>query len=310
MEPIRFEPIYQERVWGGRRLETALGRRLRTAAPVGESWEVVDRPEAQSVVASGTGRGGTLHDLWTAKRAAVFGTRAPDTSRFPVLVKLLDAADKLSLQAHPPADKAGAMGGEPKTEMWYLLDAAPGAELFAGLRRGVTRETFAKALRAGPGVADCFHRIPVRTGDCMFVPSGRVHAIGAGCLIAEIQQNSDTTYRVYDWDRKGLDGKPRALHREESLAAIDFEDFEPGLQPCGADPLVKCPWFTVRSHKVEQRRELGAGETFTLVLVTEGTARVAGEPAGRGDWVLVPAEAGEFYVEAEAGPCAILSVGW
>ena len=127
-----------------------------------------------------------------------------------------------------PASKAAELKGEPKTEMWFIADAAPGAELFVGLKRGVTRAEFEKKIADG-SVAECFHRVPVRAGDTMFLPSGRVHAIGAGLVIFEIQQNSDTTYRVFDWNRIGLDGKPRELHVAQSLASIDFNDFEPKL---------------------------------------------------------------------------------
>src|SRR5208282_2442170 len=128
--------------------------------------------------------------------------------RFPLLVKILDAQEKLSLQVHPPAPLAAKLGGEPKTEMWYIAAAKPGAELYAGLKRGVTRRQFEQAIRDAT-VAECFHRLQVRAGDALFLPSGRVHALGAGLVVFEIQQNSDTTYRVFDWDRVGLDGKPR-----------------------------------------------------------------------------------------------------
>jgi mannose-6-phosphate isomerase len=156
--------------------------------------------------------------------------RASAGDRFPILCKILDAREKLSLQVHPPAfDSAqGKPPGEPKTEMWYIAAADPGAELFVGLKRGITRAAFEASIGSGR-VADCFHRIAVRAGDTMFLPSGRVHAIGAGLVIFEIQQNSDTTFRVHDWDRLGLDGKPRELHVAESLASIDFADIEPAL---------------------------------------------------------------------------------
>ena len=149
-------------------------------------------------------------------------------NRFPLLCKILDAREKLSLQVHPPANKAAELGGEPKTEMWFIADAAPGAELYVGLKRGVTRAEFEKKIRtaAWPNV---FIAFPCSAGDAMFLPSGRVHAIGAGLVIFEIQQNSDTTYRVFDWNRVGLDGKPRELHVAQSLASIDFNDFEPKL---------------------------------------------------------------------------------
>jgi len=160
----------------------------------------------------------------------LLGPARSQAGRFPLLIKILDAREKLSLQVHPPARVAAQLGGEPKTEMWYIADAAPGAELYVGLRRGVTRAEFERRLTEGT-VADCFHRVRVKPGDVMFLPSGRVHAIGAGIVIVEVQQNSDTTYRVFDWNRPGLDGKPRQLHVTQSLQCIDFEDFEPALTP-------------------------------------------------------------------------------
>ncbi len=156
--------------------------------------------------------------------AELLGRKTGNSEPFPLLIKLLDARETLSLQVHPPAAKAKELGGEPKTEMWYVAAAEPRSELFVGLKRGVTREQFEAQLAAGT-VAECFHRVPVTAGDAMFLPSGRVHALGGGLVIFEIQQNSDTTYRVFDWNRVGLDGKPRELHVPQSLASIDFQDF-------------------------------------------------------------------------------------
>jgi mannose-6-phosphate isomerase len=189
---------------------------------------VSDRPGDVSVIANGPLAGQTLRWLMENHARELLGPAHDGATAFPLLVKILDAQDKLSLQVHPPASKAATLGGEPKTEMWYIVDAAPGAELFVGLRRGVTREEFERKIAAGE-VADCFHRHAVKAGDTMFLPSGRVHAIGAGNVIFEVQQNSDTTYRVFDWNRVGLDGKPRELHVAQSLESIDFNDFEPPL---------------------------------------------------------------------------------
>ncbi len=283
-EPIRFHPIHQTRVWGGRRMQTLLGQTLPdTTNPYGEAWSVSDRPEAQSTTANGM----TLHELWTHHRAAVFGAGAPDSERFPLLMKILDACDDLSIQVHPPADKAVELNGEPKTEMWFIAHADPGAKIYAGLKEGVTRMDFEAALENGT-LAEVVHVIEARTGDCLFIPSGRIHAIGAGLLIYEIQQNSDTTYRVFDWNRVGLDGQPRALHVQESLESIDFTDFEPGVQTIEADgTLVKCEFFDVRL-----RREAGAvgttGECVTLAVVG-GAIRVGGVTLNAGDFALLPA---------------------
>ena len=227
--PLTFQPIFKERVWGGRELETLYGKKLPPGKCIGESWEISDRPDDESIVANGKFAGKNLHWLMENHCVELLGEAKPaNGNRFPLLVKILDARDKLSLQVHPPASKAAELKGEPKTEMWFIAAAAPGAELFVGLKRGVTRAEFEKKISDG-SVAECFHRVPVRAGDTMFLPSGRVHAIGAGLVIFEIQQNSDTTYRVFDWNRGGLDGKPRELHVAQSLASIDFNDFEPKL---------------------------------------------------------------------------------
>jgi mannose-6-phosphate isomerase len=227
--PLTFHPIFKERVWGGREMERLYGKKLPSGTPIGESWEISDRPGDASVIANGPLAGKNLRWLMENHRAELLGGAKPaNENRFPLLCKILDAREKLSLQVHPPAHKAAGLGGEPKTEMWFIADAAPGAELFVGLKRGVTRAEFEEEIKTGE-VAECFHRVPVRAGDAMFLPSGRVHAIGAGLVIFEIQQNSDTTYRVFDWNRVGLDGKPRELHVAQSLASIDFHDFEPAL---------------------------------------------------------------------------------
>ena len=229
MAVLVFAPIAMERVWGGRLLETHFHRSLPdVSAPYGESWEIVDREEAQSVVRDGPHAGKTLHQLWQGQREEIFGVGLPDSKRFPLLVKILDAREDLSIQVHPPAALAAELGGEPKTEMWYIAGAQAQSRLVVGLRSGVTRESFATAIHKGT-VADLVHEIPVQAGDSIFIPSGRLHAIGAGLLIFEIQQNSDTTYRVFEWNRLGLDGKARDLHIEESLASIDFSDCEPTL---------------------------------------------------------------------------------
>src|SRR2546427_2716808 len=226
--PLTFHPLLKERVWGGRKLAEIYHKPLPPGVPIGESWEISDRPGDVSIIANGPLAGKDLHWLVENHATELLGAAQTQQGRFPLLIKILDAEEKLSLQVHPPPAKAAELGGEPKTEMWYIADAAPGAELYVGLRRGMTRAEFERKIQAGT-VAECFHRIPVKAGDVMFLPSGRVHAIGAGLVIFEIQQNSDTTYRVFDWNRRGVDRKPRQLHIPESLASINFQDFEPPL---------------------------------------------------------------------------------
>lgn len=300
---LHFSPLYQTRVWGGRRLETVLGRTLPDDRPFGEAWELVDREREQSVVASGPWAGTTLHALWADHRAAVFGRAhaSAGAARFPLLIKILDCVDDLSIQVHPPAAVAPSLGGEPKTEMWYVAHADPGAHIYAGLRAGVTRTSFERALADG-SVASQVHRIEARTGDSLFVPSGRLHALGAGLLIYEIQQSSDTTYRVFDWNRLGLDGRPRELHVPQSLACIDFDDLEPALDRTDG-VLAASAFFRVSRVRTGHRADPDAcrlvmpisttswaGETLAPGQLTlcpaafvAGTAAAAGEPDG--EWL-------------------------
>ena len=228
--PLTFHPIFKERVWGGRNLARLYAKELPPGVRIGESWEISDLRGDVSVVSNGPLAGRDLRWLMEHHGQDLLAGANLSKGRFPLLVKLLDAQDRLSLQVHPPADRAAELGGEPKTELWWIADAASGAELYVGLRRGVTRSVFERKIADGT-VADCFHRIPVNAGDAMFLPSGRVHAIGAGLVIYEFQQNSDTTYRVFDWNRPGLDGRPRELHVAQSLASVNFGDFEPSLIP-------------------------------------------------------------------------------
>ena len=285
-QPLVFRPLYMERIWGGRRLAEKFGRPLPDGAPIGESWELVDREDAQSVVENGPLAGKTLHELWTTLREPIFGSVA-DSPRFPLLAKILDARETLSVQVHPPASMAGELKGEPKTEMWFLLDSEPDAELFAGFRSGTTREKFEIALEEGR-TADLLHRLPVHAGDAIFIPSGRCHAIGAGCFIVEMQQNSDTTYRVFDWNRVGLDGKPRPLHLRESLLSIDFTDHEPSLAQREGESVVRCEYFKVEHWDLEHTRtDTSAGcAIFTLL---SGALTCGGFTFKAGDFFLLPA---------------------
>jgi mannose-6-phosphate isomerase len=287
-EPIVFEPLFMERVWGGRRLESLFGKALPSGRPVGESWEIVDRENAQSIVRNGPLKGKCLHELWTEHRAEVFGESMPEIPRFPLLFKLLDARERLSVQVHPAARIAAELHGEPKTEMWFIVENDGDGEIFAGLRHGVTSEEFERALKAGT-VEGKIHRVPVKSGDVIFIPSGRIHAIGAGNVIVEVQQNSDTTYRVFDWNRLGLDGRLREVHIAESLRAIDFEDFEPGLAESKGEVLVECDYFKVERWSLEDQREAAPKGSFALITCLEGCVECGGLEFKPGDFFLVPA---------------------
>jgi mannose-6-phosphate isomerase len=273
-EALQFQPIYQERVWGGRRLETFLSRALPPGPPIGESWELVDRPEAQSRVAGGSLAGRTLREVIAAHAAAVMGPGWDPAAPFPLLVKWLDCSERLSLQVHPPRDVAPALGGEPKTENWYVAQAAPGAALYVGLKPATGRDAFARAL-ADNSAGDLVNRIPVAAGDSVLVHSGQVHAIDAGNLILEIQQNSDTTYRLYDWGRVGLDGKPRQLHVEQSLQSIRWAEPPPRLVHSAptSGVIAECEEFRIRREVLERGESLrfAAGEQPRLLSVAAGS---------------------------------------
>jgi mannose-6-phosphate isomerase len=316
--PLRFTPLYYEKVWGGRRLETLMGRTL-PAGPIGESWEVADHPHGKSVVANGPLEGRTLHDLVEAHGADLVGTRVP-AGPFPLLVKYIDADDALSVQVHPGDAYAREHAGEQgKTEMWYVLHADPEACLIAGLEPGVTKEEFARAL-AGGNPAALLHRASVRTGDSIFIPAGRIHAIMPGLLILEIQQNSDTTYRLYDWDRLGLDGKPRALHVEQAMAVTDWQDYapEPGIVRAMDEGhnrvtvLAECPYFIVEKYDLAEARPFPADAgSFRIVNVVAGAGTLhwshGVEPLAAGDTLLLPAALAAWTLEPDHAMSVVVS---
>ncbi len=307
--PFIFTPHFKERVWGGRNIERLYGKPLPPRQVIGESWEITDRPEGVSVIANGPLAGKTLRWLMEQHAAELLGAERTGVKTFPLLVKILDAQDKLSLQVHPPAAKAKELKGEPKTEMWFIADATPSADLFVGLKRGVTRADFERKVRDG-SVGECFHHIPVKAGDTMFLPSGRVHAIGAGNVIFEIQQNSDTTYRVFDWNRLGLDGQPRELHVEQSLASIDFEDFEPSLvsskysqnETFAVRYLVDDALFRANAWQIKRGQRFYVSNKLPQIFgVVSGRLTISANGVGvalkPGDFCLVPASVGRISLE-------------
>ena len=301
-EPIVFQPFYMERVWGGRSLETVFHRSLPGDQPFGESWELVDRPEVCSQVASGSLAGKSLEDLWNHHRDSIFGEAYSGfEGPFPILVKILDARDRLSIQVHPPAEKAEALGGEPKTEMWYVARADPDAKLYIGLKKGTTKETFRAAIDKGT-TEEAVHVLKPKAGDHILIQSGRLHAIGAGLLLFEIQQNSDTTYRVFDWNRPGLDGKPRDLHIDESMQCIDFSDMEPEFDKRNGECLATCPWFHVEELSISNgdTRAANDGDRFSHIIVVNGRIRCGSSEFREGDSFLMPVGSPGLRAESDA----------
>jgi mannose-6-phosphate isomerase len=301
--PLRFHPFLRPMVWGGRRLATMLGKSLPAGEPYGEAWEVSDHPLHRSVVAAGPLAGVSLRDLMAERRAALLGPAVGCYDTFPWLIKLLDAADWLSVQVHPDERSVRELwpGEGSKTEAWFIVHAAPGSRIYAGLRPGVAQPDLRAALEAGT-VADCLHSFEPRPGDCVFLPAGTVHAVGGGVLIAEVQQTSDATFRLFDWNRRDAQGRSRKLHVKEALACIDWArgpvqpvrvpDFPHGDAPRRV-PLVRCPYFAL--EYVQQRQPFACGGDGRLhaLLVLRGGGRLrtaAGEDELRvGQTWLLPA---------------------
>ena len=305
-EPIVFEPLFMERIWGGRRLQSLFGKPLPLDVRIGESWEIVDRPEAQSVVTTGPLRGRTLHDLWRNHRSEIFG-EMPDSDRFPLMIKILDATEKLSLQVHPPADIAAELGGEPKSEFWYIVDALPSAELYVGLNSHSSRAMVENALQSGD-VEEHVHRIAVHPGDAIFLPSGRLHAIGAGNVLVEIQQNSDTTYRVFDWNRLDAEGRARDLHIEESLRSIDFDDYEAELISPAGESLVRHSLFEVEKWNLSAERVVSPLGKLAIIGCLSGQIDCAGTTLRPGEFLLVPSSLKNRTLRALEAKSSLLRV--
>jgi mannose-6-phosphate isomerase len=313
--PLRFRPLLRRYIWGGRKLGESLGKPLGEGDDYAESWEVCDRGVDQSVVAHGPLAGTTLHELVTQRGPELLGDDHP-RPRFPLLFKFLDARRTLSVQVHP--DDARAARLDPpdlgKTEAWVVLAAEPGSIIYAGLKRGFDRALLEREVARGTCEL-CLHRFEPRVGDCVFLRAGTVHALGAGLLVAEIQQASDTTFRLFDWNRLGADGKPRPLHVAAALDAIDYD-----LGPVDARPptaterphvsrLVECDKFVLDRWQFDAPQEAGDGARCHIVAVLSGTVHVAGDTAGgalrAGDTLLLPAAVGPVRLTPNA-PAVLL----
>lgn len=281
-------------VWGGRALETALHKRLPTAEPYGESWEVSDHASHRSVVAEGPRQGTTLRQLMEHERDALLGPAAQQFTIFPWLFKFLDARDWLSVQVHPDATAVKTLwpGEGSKTEAWYVIDAQPESRIYAGLLPGIGPEQLRRAVGDGRA-AECLHSFVPKAGDCLFLPAGTVHAVGGGVLMAEIQETSDATFRLFDWNRVDAEGKSRKLHIDESFAAIhwDYGPVEPrrvrATAP-GRVTLVSCDRFLLEHVYEEAAPTFGGSGKLQSVIVLEGHARwPSGETMTAGQvWVL------------------------
>ena len=315
MTPIFFTPLYKERVWGGVNLAHKLKRKLPSDKIIGESWELVDRQEDQSIIREGQYQGLTLRTALEKHAMDIMGPKYNPNRPFPILIKWLDCQDRLSLQVHPPANIAQQLKGEAKSEVWYIADTNNNAQLMLGLKAGVNQEAFEHALLDNT-LESLIHTCSVKTGDAIFVWSGRIHAIGSGNLILEIQQNSDTTYRVYDWGRVGLDGKPRDLHIQKSMASIDFNDYEP--EPLrntqDGDIIADCEAFRIRKETFKNKKNLTFSDKSPAVLVSVVKGEIIITSSQKdtlymGDTVLLP-HRGEFSISGSAEAEILLTDGF
>lgn len=291
--PFKLKPEFKERIWGGQRLKEFFGKSLPQDKKIGESWELADLPNGKSTIANGKLAGMTLGEAANNFPAEVMGD--PDfKGDFPLLIKFLDAQDVLSVQVHPDEEACKRMGkGEPKTECWYILHADPDAFIYKGLKENITPEKLREAIEQGT-VEECIRKVPVTEGECHFLPSGTIHAVGPGLVIAEIQMPSDTTYRVFDWNRVDDTGKGRELHVKEALQSTNFDE-SPDMAPAKTGRLVDCQYFKVdKGHQAAKNEVLLKKDEMCTLIILKGKGTITGQDenlleADPGDTILIPA---------------------
>ena len=333
LHPLRFSGPHRSYMWGGCRIRDLLGKQIDTPEEtIAESWEISDHDSDQSIVTDGQLAGQTLGDLTREFGTDLLGERfhaqvnrrreasqdplsVPFACRFPLLFKYLDARLALSVQVHPNDAQAWQLDPPDlgKTEAWVVLDALPGSRIYAGLKPGVDTVTLAQSVK------DChceelLHSFEARVGDCIYIPAGTVHSMGGGILVAEIQQASDVTYRLYDWNRPGPDGQLRPLQTEAALQVIDFD--RGPIEPTRADTgdavstLVSDDNFVLRSHRFDSDLTIGDGTSFHIVTVVSGEIEIEGDPAGcplgPHQSILLPAACGDVQIRATSGPVELL----
>lgn len=297
--PLRFNPVYKDYIWGGSRIPK-LYKRNEPDGIYAESWEISTHPDGTTAIANGPLAGKTLQDLLPEHKTALLGSNVKGGD-FPLLIKLIDARDTLSVQVHPNDASAAAVKGDPKTEMWYFLEGDGTAQIYCGLKPGIGKEEFLLAME-NKTFAGILQSIPARKGEAVFVPGGRVHAIGAGCLILEIQQNSNTTYRIYDWNRADAGGKGRELHIDKALKVIDWENNgDPRCKVSGTE-IKTSPYFRLDRFELSAGKVFpNSGKSFHALFVAEGSGTIlwdgGEEKLSPGQSWLVPAALGEYRVQ-------------
>jgi mannose-6-phosphate isomerase len=318
--PLKFKPVFKERIWGGSRIRDVLGLDFSPLTSCGEAWVLSGVPGSQSVAANGFLKGNELNELVEIYMDDLLGEELFEKHReeFPLLIKFIDANDYLSIQVHPDdALAAQRKLGNGKSEMWYILQADPGAGLFTGFNREMNREKYLRHFETKT-LKEILNREEVKAGDAFYIPAGRVHALGPGILLAEIQQTSDTTYRIYDWDRVDLQGKSRELHTELALDAIDFRHYPSyrenvRKQDNAAVTVADTPFFTTNliSFSKPFVKDYTSRDSFTLFVCIGGSALVDYDqghvPLSRGETMLIPAELDRVILCPQPA-CEILEV--
>ncbi len=323
-EPLLLSPRPKSTVWGGNMLANCLDHDLGCDGPIGEVWTLVDREEGSTEVAEGEYAGRRLRGLMLSERAHLLGrSRVTPEDTFPLLLKLLDAGQDLSVQVHPDRQRSKLVGdgAEPKDEFWYVLDAKKDARVYLGLKPGISATDFASRAD-GPGVVDCLNEFPVRRGDCVWVPAGTVHSIGAGITLVEVQQNSDTTFRIYDWGRMGMDGEPRPCQLEKALQVIDYESVVKGpFQPDSLDSgvnqrslLIETEEFAVEHLSINAPLQHDTAGRAWAYIVLQGNVRISVDEV-EGDWHLhrgqtwlMPASLGPYRFHSPDGEVRVLRI--
>lgn len=299
MYPLTFKPVYKERVWGGRNLEHLLGRKL-PEGKIGESWDLCNHKNGMSIVENGDLAGMTLAELMTEYKEVLMGQDYNFSGYFPLLIKVLDANDQLSIQVHPDDEYGYRVEKEAgKTEAWYVLAAKENAKIIYGLKEEITKEDLWAAVKTD-NVMACLREVPVKKGDMIYVPSGLVHALFEGVVVYEVQQNSDTTYRVYDYNRVDQKGRTRELHTEKALEVITF-----GRQAAVNfhTDSITCPYFNLKKMRLKKAIADTTHDRFLIYCILEGQGEISYRNGRinvtQGKTVLIPAGLGEFKVSGD-----------
>lgn len=302
-EPMFLDPEFKETIWGGTKMMTIFSKKI-PSAHTGESWEVAARENGNSKIRNGRNAGKTLAEAIEENPVEILGYSAMGKGEyhFPLLIKIIDADKDLSIQVHPDDEQAKVLEGPQgsgKTEMWYVVDAEPDAQLIYGLKKSMTKEQFAEAI-ASNTLENYVNYVPVKKGDTFFIPAGTLHAIGEGILITEVQQNSDTTYRVYDYGRVDDEGNPRALHVDKAIEVTNLDAVD-GDGKVNIDEGVVCPYFQVYRRNLKGIQEIAVtSDRYQIIMILEGSGKIDGTPFRKGDTIFLPAAGETVGLEGRA----------